>query len=497
MKNLILLLSFIMSLSGLPAHNAVRKTLPVSGTWVNLAYQDERNRYTNPIGDDNESVGFWENQIYEFHEMGIEYLVLMAVANEGKAYYPSLIMPHAYPDNSSGPLTCIMETAEKLGMKVFLSCGWAENQDDNLGSPEIMHRQIEIMEELASIYGKNSAFYGWYLPVESSLAPVLPENAAKDVNVLARKAKSLKPDAKVMISPFGIYGSDFDNPLYEARISSLEVDIIAYQDEVGCVREKFPLPGLCESWKRLRAIHDRTGVAMWANCETFTWDGPSNSRASALVPAAFSRFLAQQVAATQGGAEKIVSFIVQGMFESPESDCQCGQPYWSNKMYADYMAWLAGADNWTLLENTFNGRAFSTLKTNADAGYADKLNDNIYGGVSPDDTSWVHLGEGHHVYMICNTDEREIRQVALRFLDCPSHGIHLPEDVSVWVSTDGVKYDLLCRKVISHYPNDLHDAWVELVLLNNLDTAAPYVKVTLDSTGNALLDEILVNPEIR
>lgn len=497
MKYFILLLSLMVYGYGLSAGTSGRKALPVSGTWVNLAYQDERNRYTNPMGDDNESVEFWKNKIQEFHEMGMEYLVLMAVANEGKAYYPSAIMPHAYPENSPGPLTCIMETAETFGMKVFLSCGWAKNQDDNLGSPEIMRRQIEIMEELASIYGKNRAFYGWYLPVESSLAPILPENAVNDVNILAGKAKSLKPDAKVMVSPYGIYGSDFDNPLYEKRISALDVDIIAYQDEVGCVRENFPLPRLCESWKRLREIHDRTGVAMWANCETFTWDGMSNSRLHALVPAAYSRFLAQQVAATLGGAERIVSFIVQGMFEEPESDYQCGQPYWSHKMYTDYMSWLSGEEYWTLLENTFSGHVFSTLKINGSFMDCDKLSDNIYGSVNSEDDAWVHLDEGHHIYKLNNADETEIRQLVLRFLDCSSQNIAIPENVSVWVSWDDMEYSLLCRKVMAHYPNDLHDAWVELVMLDDLDTSAPYVKIALDVTGNALLDEILVNPEIR
>ncbi|MFR7516728.1 MAG: hypothetical protein ACLUVY_05680 [Bacteroides uniformis] len=52
--------------------------------------------------------------------------------------------------------------------------------------------------------------------------------------------------------PYGLVDSDFTNPEYERRLSRLKVDIIAYQDEVGCVREPFPMPRLKENWKKLR-----------------------------------------------------------------------------------------------------------------------------------------------------------------------------------------------------------------------------------------------------
>lgn len=54
----------------------------------------------------------------------------------------------------------------------------------------------------------------------------------------------MTPDKKTLISPYGIGLSDFDNPEYEKQLAKLKVDIIAYQDEVGCVRDKFMLPRL-------------------------------------------------------------------------------------------------------------------------------------------------------------------------------------------------------------------------------------------------------------
>jgi hypothetical protein len=102
------------------------------------------------------------------------------------------------------------------------------------------------------------------------------------VNALTDMARALTPGKKVLISPYGIFNSDFDDPRYEQQIMRLKVDIIAYQDEIGCVREKYPLPRLRGNWKKLRAIHDKTDIEMWANCESFAWEAATNDRTSAL-----------------------------------------------------------------------------------------------------------------------------------------------------------------------------------------------------------------------
>ena len=66
---------------------------PITGTWINLAYKDVRNKYTNPQNFDNTDPELWKAKVRELSAMGIEYLVFMEVANEGKAYYPSKLMP--------------------------------------------------------------------------------------------------------------------------------------------------------------------------------------------------------------------------------------------------------------------------------------------------------------------------------------------------------------------------------------------------------------------
>ncbi len=301
------------------------KPLPITGTFLNLFYQDERNKYMNPSSVDMTDPALWTAKVNELADLGLEYLVIVAVANDYKALYPSKMMKRAYKHKTS-PVDAILDAAAARGMKVFMSSGWAKNQDDNLRNPKTKERQIKMMDELASIYGNHPALYGWYLPVEDCLGPVLSEYAVDAVNQLAEHARSLTPGAKILISPYGIFNSKFDHPDYASRIRALKVDIIAYQDEVGCEREENPLQSLRTNWRRLRDIHEGTGIDIWANCETFTWEKEPNARNSALIPAPFNRVREQLNVATQGGVSRIISFAVCGIWDTPGSPYPIGHP---------------------------------------------------------------------------------------------------------------------------------------------------------------------------
>ncbi|MFR7516727.1 MAG: DUF4434 domain-containing protein [Bacteroides uniformis] len=85
-----------------------------------------------------------------------------------------LLMPHVYPEGRKSPVDAIMDAAARFGMKVFMSTGWAKDQDDNLRDPAIRRRQREMMQELAGLYGHHPRLYGWYLPVEDCLCPSCP-----------------------------------------------------------------------------------------------------------------------------------------------------------------------------------------------------------------------------------------------------------------------------------------------------------------------------------
>ncbi len=450
------------------------EVLPVSGTFINLPYQDVRNKYTNPEFMDCTDPQLWSAKVTEMKEMGMEYLVFMSVANEGKSYYPSKLMPWQYPSWRQSPVDAIMDTAAELGMKVFMSTGWAKDQDDNLRDPKIKARQIQMMEELAQMYGNHPAMYGWYLPVEDCFGPVLSDYAVEAVNALTMRARELTPGKKIMISPYGIFNSDFDNPKYSQQIERLEVDIIAYQDEVGCVREAYPLTRLRENWKKLRAIHDKAGIEMWANCESFAWEKETNSRASALIPAPFSRFLSQQLAASAGGAEKIISFIFCGLFDDPSSPYQLGQPLWSARAYDDYMAWLGGDSYWLTVEASMRGE---------------------YGPAAtedPTDSRWVEYGRGIHEIVV-PIENGHIDNLLIPMLNCCKDDIIPPSKIFLFSSRDGKKWSLIGIKNTPAYQNTNHDAFIDYVLFSELDLKSNFIKIEFSVESRAMFDKVAIN----
>lgn len=181
-------------------------------------------------------------------------------------------MPHHFPDGRRSPVEAILDTCDSLDMHVFLSTGWANNQLDNVGDSSVVARQCQIMDELAAMYVGRPSFYGWYLPIEDCLIPFLPDRSVSGINRLTARARRLTPGKRTMIAPYGIFGAQLDNPQFGAQLSKIDVDIIAYQDEVGCVRERFPMRRMKENFKRLGQIHKDLGIEFWIDLETFTWD---------------------------------------------------------------------------------------------------------------------------------------------------------------------------------------------------------------------------------
>ena len=489
------------------ASEQVGDALPVTGTFINLPYQDVRNKYTNPQHFDCTDPTLWTAKVAEMKKMGMEYLVFMSVANEEKAYYPSKLMDWHYPQWRKSPVDAIMDAAAEHGMKVFMSTGWAKDQDDNLRNPKIKGRQIEMMTELAGLYGSHPAFHGWYLPVEDCFGPVLTDYAVEAVNALTARARELTPAAQIMISPYGIFNSDFDDPRYEQQIARLTVDIIAYQDEIGCVRERYPLTRLRENWKKLRAIHDKTGIQMWANCESFAWEKGTNDRTSALVPAPFSRFLSQQAAATAGGAEKIISFIFCGLVEDPSSPYQLGQPHWSADFYQDYMDWKAGDRKWKILEKSFSGNidskaCYLTYRPGGEDYLIDyKLCDGQTAFEDIRDLRWSRHDAGkNELYMEFDwANYNQVNTVMVRMLNSHKDGIIPPSKVFLWAEeeVDSNNYRLVGIADTPVFPNTNHDAYIDFVIFDNLNVKkTKCMKLEFFSETDVYIDEIIINPEI-
>jgi hypothetical protein len=458
----------------------------------------------NPEGIDATSPELWRLKIKELSEMGIEYVILMYVANEGRSFYPSEFMPHAYPAGRESPVEAVMNAANEHKMKVFMSTGWAKNQDDDPALPEIRAIQIRIMSETAKLFSKQKSFYGWYLPCEDVVGPFLSQKAVDAANSLTAEAKKITPGAKVMISPYGLKSAFFDDGRFGEQIAKLNVDIIAYQDEIGCVVEPTPLKHMKENFRHLREVHNKTEIQLWANNELFTWEKGLNVRPSALIPAPFPRFLSQLVGVTMAGVDEVISFAVCGILDKPGSEIPLGQPQFAEKAYKEYMEWKNGKGRWPLLAATFHGNlkhsalsksvTFINPPTNGDS--TGNLTDGNLGVEDYNDKSWLGFNKKDMVAIVDMGTKQPVKMLAVRFLTCKLKDIFLPTTVEFAVSDDGKNFKTVKTIFMDLAPNDRYDCWIDIAFADQVNETARFVRAyAINGTGRWIYaDEILVNP---
>ena len=462
---------------------------PITGSWVNFAWKDVRNKYTNPTDVFMDGPEVWETKVGEWHKLGLEYLIIMEVANEQQAYYPSDVMPHLFPEGEKSPVEALLDAAAEYDMKVFLSTGWAVNQFEDIRQPDIQERQKVIMEELTALYKDKPAFYGWYLPVEDCITPIFPATAVEAVNRLVEQSHQLTPGKKTLISPYGMVYAEYDNPELAANIRNLKVDIIAYQDEVGCVREPFPLRRLKENWKKLAKIHEGTDIEMWANCETFTWQVGTNSLESALLPAAYARLLSQQIAATEGGVSTIVSFMFGGIIEDPSSPYRLGHGDASVRLWSDYMAWRDGCPYWKMTEKSLRGTLCSGVSPVVASD--PRLTDGVLADQEPDMEKWVRFEPGQHLIELTMPEETTVERLYVRCLDLARMDFLPPFRLSVY----NERGQLLAIKLFEGFGNNRHDAWIDgLDIPCNTNRTATKLVLAFTTEHAVAIDEIYVNP---
>lgn len=498
-----ILIIILLSVSNLL--KSQNKIIPVHGTFINFCYQDERNKYMNPEGIDATSPQLWRLKVKELSEMGIKYIVLMYVANEGKSFYPSDFMPLAYPAKRESPVEAVMNAADQNNIKVFMSTGWAKNQDDNPALPEIRAIQVRIMSETAKLFSKHKSFYGWYLPCEDVVGPFLSQKAVDAVNSLTAEAKKLTPQAKVMISPYGLKSAKFDDGRFAEQIAKLKVDIIAYQDEIGCVVEPTPLQHMKENFRQLREVHNKTKIELWANNEIFTWEKGLNTRPSALIPAPFPRFLSQLAGVSKDSVDEIISFAVCGILDKPGSAIEIGQPLYANKAYNEYMEWREGKGRWPLLAATFYGNMknkaiaarVSFVNTPSPDYSKGDLTDGKFGTEDNADKNWLGFVKNDMIATVDLGTNQNITKLAARFLTYKLRNIFLPTSVEFAVSADGKTYRPVQTISMDQVLNDRYDCWIDIAGTEELDQTARYIRVyAINGTGQTILaDEILVNPE--
>ena len=277
----------------------------------------------------------WDVKVKEISDLGMEYLVLLCTAVHFKAFYPTKIFPR-YPLNCDDPIEAVLTAADRYGIKFFIGGGFYGDWTSPkiISDPLVSKRRLQAIEELTRLYGHHRSFYGWYWPNEAYLNPYYSEEFIQYVNSCSRLARSLTPGKRMLIAPYGTRVARPDDN-YVRCLERMDVDIIAYQDEVGVRKSK--VEETSAFFAGLKKAHQRVPrVAIWADLEIFEFEGKVYQ--SPLLPASFDR-VRKQLEAVSPWVDTILVYQYLGMMNKPGSAAFAGHPT-STELYSAYLDWL-------------------------------------------------------------------------------------------------------------------------------------------------------------
>ncbi len=300
---------------------------PITGTWFEFWHHNtSEGKYWNPICRHFTSEQ-WEAKVDEIASVGMKYIVLMDTAIQYDDYAESYFHTDIFPFADMAckdPISALLNAADRNRIKVFMSCGFYGNwvrSLENMSSPEVTERAFKAMKQLWAQYGNHPSFYGWYLPDETCINKHFHPAFVDYVNRYAAFIRKLTPDKKILIAPYGTNVLVTDDEFVE-QLKQLDVDIIAYQDEIG-VRKSKP-EDTAAYYKALRQAHDKAGrSALWADMEVFEFEGDVYH--SALYPASMER-VKKQLESISEYVDEVLCYQYFGLCNKPGTIAYCGHP---------------------------------------------------------------------------------------------------------------------------------------------------------------------------
>lgn len=326
--------ALLMDPVGSQAATTTGSIKPIAGSWFEFQHESTVEGVDWNPACTRFTTKQWEAKVGEIAEAGMEYLVLMATASYYRSFYDSNIFAKwdlACPN----PLEAVLSAADKHGIKFFIGNGFYSDWRSSaaVSDPLTIKRRLQAIEEVVRLYGHHRSFYGWYWPHEAYIDGHYSEEFIRYVNNSSREARQLTPKAPIMIAPYGTRKAIPDDR-YVLQLDAMDVDIVAYQDEVGV--RKSTVTETSKFYAGLRKAHDRAQKAkIWADIELFEFQGDVYK--SALMPAPFHR-VRQQIEAVSPYVDKILGYQYQGMMNKPDSEAFAGCPA-STRLYSNYMSW--------------------------------------------------------------------------------------------------------------------------------------------------------------
>lgn len=308
----------------------------LDGTFFDFHHHNTaEGKYFNPALD-SFTESDWRQKVREIAELKMEYIIIMATALFDRCYFDSEVFPRA-DIPCADPIEAVLDEADKLNINVFLGNGfygdWTK-PSVNITSEEVLDRTFRAMDELAKKYSHHKSFYGWYFPDEVCIILRFSKKFINYVNLCTKRCREITPGKKTLIAPYGT-NLTLTNSYYVDALASLDVDFIAYQDEIGV--QKTRVWQSERIFARLKKAHDKAGrAALWADIELFKFEGMVYK--SALLPADFSR-IQRQIENVSPYVDKIVGYQYTGLMNPKNSPSFAGHES-SAKFYEEYSEYL-------------------------------------------------------------------------------------------------------------------------------------------------------------
>lgn len=305
----------------------------IDGTFFEFLHHNiPEGKYWNPALEKFTAEN-WRQKVREISAVGMEYIVVMATALYDKCYFKSSVFPFAQIP-CTDPIEELLCEADNCGVKVFLGNGFYgdwRKASQNITSKEVIDRSFRAMEELTALYGHHKSFYGWYFPDETCIMLRYSKDFMKYVNLCSARCHQLTPDKRTLIAPYGT-NLVWANNKFIRQLTELDVDFIAYQDEVGVKKTK--VDRTKRLFEKLRIAHDKAGRSeLWADIELFDFEGLVYK--SALIPAPFER-IKKQIENVAPYADKILGYQYLGLMNSKNSQAFAGHST-STELYENYI----------------------------------------------------------------------------------------------------------------------------------------------------------------
>jgi hypothetical protein len=307
----------------------------ITGTWLDFHHQNSHDGlYWN-----EQAVAFtceqWQGHIDDIAGVGMDTIVIMSTALDDKAFYPSTFLSERWDLVCNDPLEAVLLAACRNGQHVFVSAGFYGHQtEETSDAPDYLDWHKRLTEELWARYSHHEAFHGWYIPNEAEIDGHFSDGYMEFTPRFSAHLRALSPSKKLLIAPYGTNKVQETDRFVE-QIQRLGVDYIAYQDEVGV--RKTQVEQLDEIYARLRRLHDRAGMPLWADVEVFEFEGAVYK--SPLLPAAMER-IQRQLEAVSPYVDKILCYQYHGLMNRPGTGSFCGHPD-TVRLYEEYTAWAS------------------------------------------------------------------------------------------------------------------------------------------------------------